>query len=108
MDIKAALARVVDNLDLSRAEMQSVMQAIMTGGCTDAQVGAFMVALRMKSESLDEIEGAASVMRERAYWLLSLARPAAQRAPGAIPRTRSGAPPPTAWERTLVPCPCAS
>ncbi|MET0379223.1 MAG: anthranilate phosphoribosyltransferase [Spongiibacteraceae bacterium] len=66
MDIKAALARVVDHLDLSRAEMQDVMRAIMTGTCTDAQVGAFLVALRMKSESLDEIEGAARVMRELA------------------------------------------
>lgn len=66
MDIKAALARVVDNLDLSRDEMQDVMRAIMTGACSEAQIGAFLVALRMKSESLDEIEGAARVMRELA------------------------------------------
>lgn len=66
MDIKSALARVVDNLDLSRDEMQDVMRAIMTGACSEAQIGAFLVALRMKSESLDEIEGAARVMRELA------------------------------------------
>jgi anthranilate phosphoribosyltransferase len=66
MNIKSALARVVDNLDLSRVEMQDVMRAIMTGQCSDAQIGAFLVALRMKSESLDEIEGAALVMRELA------------------------------------------
>lgn len=66
MDIREALARVVDSLDLSTAEMQDVMRAIMTGQCTDAQIGAFLVALRMKSESLDEIEGAARVMRELA------------------------------------------
>jgi anthranilate phosphoribosyltransferase len=66
MDIKIAIARVVDHLDLSTAEMQEVMRAIMTGACTPAQIGAFLVALRMKSESLDEIEGAARVMRELA------------------------------------------
>ncbi len=66
MDITTALARVVEKLDLSTAEMQDVMRAIMTGQCSDAQIGAFLVALRMKSESLDEIEGAARVMRELA------------------------------------------
>lgn len=66
MDIKAALARVVDHIDLSTEEMQEVMRAIMTGQCTDAQIGAFLVALRMKGESIDEITGAAMVMRELA------------------------------------------
>ncbi len=66
MDIKAALARVVQQLDLSTLEMQMVMRDIMTGQCTPAQIGALLVALRMKSESLDEIEGAALVMRELA------------------------------------------
>ncbi|HSB95674.1 MAG TPA: anthranilate phosphoribosyltransferase [Spongiibacteraceae bacterium] len=66
MDIKAALARVVQQLDLTTAEMQFVMRDIMTGQCSPAQIGALLVALRMKSESLDEIEGAALVMRELA------------------------------------------
>jgi len=66
IDIKAALARVIDHLSLSTAEMQMVMRDIMTGGCTPAQIGAFLAALRMKSETLDEIEGAALVMRELA------------------------------------------
>lgn len=66
MDIKQALARVVANLDLTTAEMQAVMRAVMTGQCSEAQIGALLVALRMKSESLDEIEGAALVMRELA------------------------------------------
>lgn len=64
MDIKSALARVVDRIDLSMDEMRDVMRDIMTGQCTDAQIAAFLVALRMKGESLDEIEGAARVMRE--------------------------------------------
>lgn len=66
MDIKSALARVVKQLDLTTAEMADVMRAIMTGQCSDAQIGAFLMGLRMKSESLDEIEGAAAVMRELA------------------------------------------
>ena len=64
MDIKTALAHVVDRIDLSLPEMQSVMRAIMTGQCTDAQIAAFVMGLRMKGESLDEIEGAVRIMRE--------------------------------------------
>lgn len=64
MDIKTALARVVDRIDLTMPEMQDVMRSIMTGQCSDAQIAAFLIGLRMKSESLDEIEGAARVMRE--------------------------------------------
>ena len=64
MDIKTALGKVVDQLDLSTEEMQDVMRQIMTGQCTDSQIGGFLVALRMKSETLDEITGAAMVMRE--------------------------------------------
>ena len=64
MDIKSAIARVVDHIDLSADEMRAVMRQIMTGQCGDAQIGAFLIALRMKGESLDEIVGAASVMRE--------------------------------------------
>lgn len=66
MDIKEALNRVVNNLDLSTAEMQAVMRQIMTGQCTDAQIGAFLMGLRMKSETIDEIVGAVQVMRELA------------------------------------------
>lgn len=64
MDIKTALTRVVDRIDLTLPEMQDVMRAIMTGQCSDAQIAAFLVGLRMKGETLDEIEGAARVMRE--------------------------------------------
>ncbi len=64
MHIKDALARVVQHLDLSRDEMASVMEQIMTGQCTDLEIGSFLTALRMKSESIDEITGAAAVLRE--------------------------------------------
>ena len=66
MNIKEALNRVVSQLDLSTEEMQDVMREIMTGQCTDAQIGAFLMGMRMKSESIDEIVGAVSVMRELA------------------------------------------
>lgn len=66
MEMKEALNRVVNRLDLSTADMQNVMRHIMTGHCTDAQIAAFLVALRMKSESIDEIVGAVQVMRELA------------------------------------------
>ena len=66
MDIKQALNRVVGQLDLTTEEMKSVMRQIMTGQCTDAQIGAFLMGMRMKSETIDEIVGAVEVMRELA------------------------------------------
>ncbi len=66
MLIREALERVVARMDLERAEMRDVMRAIMSGECTDAQIGGFLVALRMKGESIDEITAAAEVMRELA------------------------------------------
>lgn len=64
--IKSAIARVVDRQDLSEAEMIEVMDQIMSGAATPAQIGAFITALRMKGETVDEITGAAKVMRARA------------------------------------------
>ncbi len=66
MDIRTALSRVVERQDLTTDEMTDVMRQIMTGQCDEAQIGGFLVALRMKSESIDEIVGAVSVMRELA------------------------------------------
>ena len=66
MDIRQALARVAERQDLGLDEMQAVMRQIMTGEATDAQIGAFLMGLRMKGESLDEITGAVMVMRELA------------------------------------------
>ena len=63
MDIKEALATVVERRDLSRDSMRAVMQDVMTGKCTESQIGGFLVALRMKSESIEEITAAVEVMR---------------------------------------------
>lgn len=64
MDIKQALNQLVAKKDFSVVEMQSIMRLLMSGECTPVQMAGFLVALRMKGESLDEIEGAARVMRE--------------------------------------------
>lgn len=64
--IKKAIAKVVEHENLSEGEMIEVMDQIMSGGATQAQIGAFITALRMKGETVDEITGAARVMRERA------------------------------------------
>jgi len=64
--IKEAISRVVDGVDLDREEMIACMNEIMTGGATPAQIGSFITALRLKGETVDEITGAAIVMREKA------------------------------------------
>ena len=66
MDMQAAIAAVIDNRDLSSVDMQAVMRLIMTGQATAAQIGGFLVGLRMKGETVDEIAAAAGVMRELA------------------------------------------
>jgi anthranilate phosphoribosyltransferase len=66
MAIKEVLNKLVARIDLSTEEMQNVMREVMTGGATQSQIGAFLAALRMKGETLDEIAGAAMVMRELA------------------------------------------
>ncbi|ORU91296.1 MAG: anthranilate phosphoribosyltransferase [Cycloclasticus sp. symbiont of Poecilosclerida sp. N] len=66
MDIQQALEKVINREDLSTQQMTYVMRQMMTGDATDAQIAGFLIALRMKGEALDEIEGAAIVMRELA------------------------------------------
>ena len=66
MNMQKAIAKVIDGDDLRRDEMVDVMNQIMSGDATDAQIGAFLIALRLKGESVDEIAGAATVMREKA------------------------------------------
>lgn len=62
MKIQDAIKTVIESKDLSRQEMQSVMQQIMTGEATSAQIGGLLVALRMKVETIQEITAAAEVM----------------------------------------------
>ncbi|VAW97959.1 Anthranilate phosphoribosyltransferase [hydrothermal vent metagenome] len=66
MDMPQAIYAVTERRDLSRAEMRAVMNTIMTGAATPAQIGGFLIGLRMKGETIDEITAAAEVMRELA------------------------------------------
>lgn len=66
MDMQLAIKTVLAGKDLSADEMNNVMQIIMTGEATPAQIGGFLVGLRMKGETVDEIASAAKVMRELA------------------------------------------
>jgi anthranilate phosphoribosyltransferase len=62
MNIKQAIRQVVDGKDLDREAMQSVMTQIMSGEATPAQIGGFLIGLRVKGETVDEITAAAEVM----------------------------------------------
>ena len=64
--IREAIDKVVNKIDLTEAEMRECFSEIMTGNATQAQIGAFVTALRMKGETVDEITGAAKAMREKA------------------------------------------
>jgi anthranilate phosphoribosyltransferase len=64
--IKEALSKIVSGSDLTMAEAREVMREIMKGEATQAQIGSFLTALRMKGETADEIAGCARAMRESA------------------------------------------
>ena len=64
--IQEALARLLDGHDLDRAQAREVMNEIMAGETTQAQIGGFLVALRLKGETPDEIAGFAEAIREQA------------------------------------------
>ena len=66
MDIQTALKNIIARQNLSEQEMAEVMNQIMTGNATPAQIGGFLVGLVMKGETVDEITGAARVMRSLA------------------------------------------
>lgn len=64
--IQEAIKDLIAGADLGRARTRAAMDQIMSGQATDAQIGAFLVALRIKGETVDEIAGCAEVMREKA------------------------------------------
>ncbi len=66
MDMQGAIQRVTEGGDFDDAEMTAVMRSIMTGEATQAQIGGFLVGLRMKGETVTEITAAARVMRDLA------------------------------------------
>ena len=64
--IKESINMLINNINLSETETAECMSEIMEGRATDAQIGAFLTALRIKGETIDEITGAARIMREKA------------------------------------------
>jgi len=66
MKIQNAIQHIIENNNLSSEDMTEVMHQIMTGQATDAQIGGFLIGMRMKGETVDEITAAATVMRSLA------------------------------------------
>ena len=65
MDIKGALARLADGKDLTGTEMRQVMDIIMSGEASQAQIGAFLMGMRVKGETVGEIAAAVSILRAK-------------------------------------------
>jgi len=70
--IKEFISKVVRGEDLTEAEMEKAMDEIITGTATPAQIGAFITALRLKGETVDEITGAARAMRAKGVSMILL------------------------------------
>ncbi len=64
--IREAIAKVVDKEDMNESEMMEVMDEIMEGKATPAQIAAFITGLRIKGETIDEVTGAARIMKQKA------------------------------------------
>lgn len=73
--IKEAISKLVEKQDLIRDEAVTVMDEIMSGEASEAQIASFITALRMKGETVDEITGCALVMREKAFKITSTRQP---------------------------------
>lgn len=69
--IQEAIAKLIDRQNLTQQEMYQTMNEIMSGDATEAQIAAFLTALRIKGETVDEITGAARAMREKAIKIKS-------------------------------------
>jgi len=65
--IQEAISKLVQKHDLAEAETEQVMEEIMEGKSTDAQIAGFLVALRLKGETIDEITACAKIMRQKAF-----------------------------------------
>ncbi|MFZ1746985.1 MAG: anthranilate phosphoribosyltransferase, partial [Nitrospirales bacterium] len=64
--LKDHIAKLAEGLDLTELEAEETMREIMQGGATEAQIAAYLMGLRMKGETIDEITGSVRAMRERA------------------------------------------
>jgi anthranilate phosphoribosyltransferase len=64
--IKEAIYKTANHIDLGESDMMGVMDDVMEGKTTPAQIASFVTALRMKGETVDEVTGAARIMRKKA------------------------------------------
>ena len=64
--IKEGIQKIIDGNNLTHEESGQIMSEIMSGKATDAQIAGFLVALRLKGETIDEITACAKVMRQKA------------------------------------------
>lgn len=64
--IKELISKIVNRENLSKQEVETLFNQIMEGNLTDAQIGAVLIGLKMKGETIEEIATAAKVMREKA------------------------------------------
>ena len=64
MNIQTALEVIADHGHLTQEQMVDVMRQIMSAGATDVQIGAFLLGMRLKGETTDEITGGVQVLRE--------------------------------------------
>jgi anthranilate phosphoribosyltransferase len=72
--IREAIDQAVGRVDLPEEEMMAAMEEIMNGDATPAQVGSLITALRMKGETVEEVTGAARIMRQKAARVNACAR----------------------------------
>jgi anthranilate phosphoribosyltransferase len=72
-DLKPLIAKVAAGTPLSRAEAREAFNVMMSGDATPSQIGGFLMALRVRGETVDEITGAVEIMREK---MLRVAAPA--------------------------------
>src|SRR3989338_2509244 len=73
--IQESINKLIEKQNLTQKEAEEVMNEIMSGKCTDAQIAGFLVALRLKGETIDEITACAKVMREKASVIKPKAKP---------------------------------
>lgn len=78
MSLVPFLHRVVERENLSAEEAQAAMESILSGGASAAQIGAFLTALRMKGETVEELVGCARAMRKLAAGMASMVAPGEQ------------------------------
>ena len=69
MDIREAIQKIVDHVDLSESQMYDAINSIMSGEVSPVLIGSFLTGLRMKGETVDEITGAVRVMREKVTFI---------------------------------------